>query len=340
MRGGKKVWVTVIKGTRMRHSMVEDAVQMLERGQDVVGWLREKCVTTASLSVALSRVKSEWMEGGAVPPEVALRMGAHTSEPGVRAFLSSPLSEMVRVQREHRSDPRWSEGAEETLQSLHLLPPNVEALKLSHKELISLKRKRETTLIAKQETLLHVHNATNWLQCAIVAARTATPDMSLPRLALPLLLLSGRRATEILNGKSTFEATGRLTTCIFTGQIKKRGGDTPYEIPLLCDYASFRHCLDVLRRKQEGEVLEAAECNRRYAHLLNDETRNHFSFATHTHQLRGVYASMVFHLYSSDVTFNRAAMKFLGHEKLEISLSYNSVVLHDTPPAGSWGLLP
>eukprot|EP00966_Prymnesium_polylepis_P302143 6980583-Prymnesium_polylepis.1 len=201
----------------------------------------------------MSRIKSAWMKGAPVPPEVATMMAAYRNESGVETFLSLPLSEMVRVQREHRSDPVWSEAAEVALQSLALLPPNVAALKLNHQELISLKRKREDTLISKQEELLHVRNAATWIQCAIVAARTSTPDMSIPRLALPLLLLSGRRTSELLNGKSTFEATERPTTCIFKGQIKKRGNDAPYEIPLLCDFATFTHALNVLRLKQCGE---------------------------------------------------------------------------------------
>jgi hypothetical protein len=32
--------------------------------------------------------------------------------------------------------------------------------------------------------------------------------------------------------------------------------------------------------------------------------------------------------------------RILGHEKLDVSLSYNSVVLHGMPPGGSWGALP
>ena len=62
----------------------------------------------------------------------------------------------------------------------------------------------------------------------------------------------------------------------------------------------------------------------------------HFSFATHVHELRAVYAAMAFHLYQcNSTTFNRAAMRILGHERLDVSLSYNAVALHDMPPAGA-----
>ena len=332
------ILVVIVK---MRHSVVRDALQLLGKGEDVVGWLRTKCASTASLSVAMSRIKTAWMKGAPVPPSVAEVMAAYRNESGVEAFLSLPLSEMVRAQREHKSDPVWSEAAEVALQSLALLPPNVAALKLSHQELISLKRKRDDTLISKQEALLHVHHATTWLQCAIVAARTSTPDMSIPRLALPLLLLSGRRTSEILNGKSTFEATEKTTTCLFKGQIKKRGEETTYEIPLLCDFATFTHAFNVLRIKQGGEVFKQPEaCTNRYSHMLKEEISQHFSFAAHVHELRAVYAAMAYHLYQCNTTFNRAAMRILGHEKLDVSLSYNSVVLHGMPPGDSWGALP
>ena len=331
------ILVVIVK--RMRQSVVRDALKLLESGDDVVWWLRDKCASTGSLSVAMSRIKTAWMKGAPVPPSFAEVMAVYRNEPGVETFLSLPLSEMVRVQREHRSDPMWSEEAELTLQSLVLLPQNVAALKLSHQELISLKRKREDTLISKQEALLHVHNATTWLQCAIIAARISTPDMSFPRLALPLLLLSGRRTSEILNGKSSFESTGP-TTCLFKGQIKKRGNDAPYEIPLLCDFATFTHAVNVLRLKQGGEVFEPEACTNRYSHMLKEEISQLFSFATHVHELRAVYAAMAFHLYQCNTTFNRAAMRILGHEKLDVSLSYNAVMLHGMPPLGSLGALP
>ena len=157
----------------------------------------------------------------------------------------------------------------------------------------------------------------------------------------PLLLLSGRRTTEICNGHSTFAPTERRTVCMFTGQVKKRGAVGAYAVPLLCDYATFRDALGVLRAKQGGERLEPVACNNRYQKMLNAATPRLLPFARHAHALRAVYAAFAFHLYACDVTFNRATMRILGHERLDLSLSYNAVVLHDVGlPAGCYGPLP
>ena len=212
---------------------------------------------------------------------------------------------------------------------------NVHALSLTKSELLALTREREAALIKKQETLLHVPH--QWLWYAIALAREATPDMSYARLTLPLLLLSGRRSTEILNGISTFAPTPRPTTCVFTGAVKKRGESTAFEIPLLCDSHTFARALGVLRAKQGGVQLDPKTCTNRYAKSLS---ASDLFPVRNPHQLRAVYAAFVYHLYTADVTFNRAAMRFLGHEKLETSLSYNSVVLHGELPAGAYGPLP
>ena len=323
-------------------SVIRDGVDRLKRGEEVMEWLRSKCSTTASLSCTMSRIRGEYMKAVPVPPCVEEAMSPFRgAEKGVASFLSLSLSEMVKTQREHRSSPEWSEAAEEALASLKLLPPNVEEMKLSHRELVSLKRRREETVLHKQEQLCHVRGAAAWLHHAIALARTSTPDMPFPRLAIPLLLLSGRRTTELMNGRSSFLPLGRATTCFFSGQIKKRGQDGGgYEIPLLCDYSIFVNALAVLRSKQGGEVLDSVECNNRYAQALRAGVGTVFPFAACPHTLRAVYASFCYHLYSSEVTFNRAAMRILGHEKLEVSLSYNSVVLHEAGPAGRWGPLP
>ena len=96
--------------------------------------------------------------------------------------------------------------------------------------------------------------------------------------------------------------------------------------------------------KQRGELLDTAECNHRYERQLNTAVLSMYPFlrTVTTHGLRSLYVAYALHLYSSNVTMNLAAMRMLGHEKLEVSLSYNSVLLHDTAPAwqGCYGALP
>jgi len=310
------------------------AVERLRRGDtgtDVLEMLRTKYKTTASLSSCISRVRKTLMQE-LEPDCSALQPYA---EAGVALFLASSLEDKVRIQREHRSERSWSPEAESVLATLQLLPPNVAALRLSQQELVDLERTRQATLLRKQETILHVYNAQQWLLYAIRLARESRPDMPIERLASPLLLLCGRRTTELLNGRSTFLPVG-ATTALFTGQIKKRGKSAPYVIPLLCDNATLAHALAALRARQNHEQLDAAACHARYSKTL---ARSLFPFVAHAHQLRSVYAAMVYRLYTSDITFNLAAMRFLGHDDVTTSISYNSVRLHDLGE-GSYGPLP
>ena len=211
---------------------------------------------------------------------------------------------------------------------------------MSQPELVKLKQQQEASLVKKQEALIHVTHALAWLQHTIQLARRSTPEMSYGRLAVPLLLLSGRRATEILNGMSTFTPTDRPTTCLFSGQIKKRGAACEYEIPLLCDDATFRFALGVLREKQKHVQLDARACNHNYSRLLSDAIGQLYPFCPNVHALRGIYAAFAFHLYVCNTTFNRAAMRMLGHEKLDVSLAYNAILLHDLGnTAGCYGAL-
>jgi hypothetical protein len=292
----------------------------------VMTMLRESCKTVAALSVCISRIRSAIIPKLLMPTCEALY--PYMLEDGVASFMSASLAEKVTIQRAHRVDHCWSFAAEIALKSLNLLPANVEGLKLTEMELVQLSRVRESALINKQE-VVHVYAAGTWLEHVISLARTSDITFSFARLALPLLILSGRRTTEIMNGKSTFlPSPMSTTTAWFTGQIKRRGAETSYEIPLLCDYDTFAYCLAVLREKQKGEQLDAIACNNRYHKSLNIETRRVCPQAKSVHSFRAMYGTYAFHLYKTSVTFNRCLMLILGHEKLGVSLSYNNWVLH------------
>ena len=127
---------------------------------------------------------------------------------------------------------------------------------------------------------------------------------------------------------------------MFGGQLKKRGTAVPFKIPLLCPYDVFAHGLGALRAKQRGARLTPAACSARYHSALNAEVSKLFPWARHAHVLRAAYAAYVHHLYACDVTFNRLAMRVLGHDDLTVSLSYNSISLNGLDAAGAMGPLP
>ena len=306
----------------------------------MLAWLRSKCPTVAALSTAISRVRKAMIarcEARCEVARAALTPFAH--EEGVDSFLKLPLGDMLRVQRQHCVDPTWSAAAEAALASIELLPSNVAALKLTPRELLELQRTHDSRLLAKQERIMHVHRASLWLAHTIELCRASHAGMSIERLVLPLLLLSGRRTTELLNGRSTFAPTPRPTTSMFSGALKKRGGGTVFEIPLLCDHATFAHGLAALREAQRFEQLSEEACHNKYCHSLAVALPSLYPWAPTVHGLRSAYAAFVFQLYACDCTFNRACMRALGHEKLEVSLAYASCKLHDVAPL-CFGPLP
>jgi hypothetical protein len=81
-------------------------------------------------------------------------------------------------------------------------PP--EDFKLSREEVLTLKRKSEQAVILKNESLIIVRDFAALLHAATCALRSATPQCSYSRLILPLLLVSGRRLTEICSPRSIF----------------------------------------------------------------------------------------------------------------------------------------
>eukprot|EP00966_Prymnesium_polylepis_P208056 4819421-Prymnesium_polylepis.1 len=83
---------------------------------------------------------------------------------------------------------------------------------------------------------------------ALKAADTITT--SFPALAIPLLVLSGRRQTEIM-GNGSFAPGPIPMSATFTGQLKKKSQAAgAYVIPLLCPYDVFAKGIVVLRAKQ------------------------------------------------------------------------------------------
>ena len=123
--------------------------------------------------------------------------------------------------------------------------------------------------------------------------------------------------------------------------MKKRGHAAAFEIPLLCDYATFAHGVAVLRAATRGEQLSEEACHQKHARPLALALPSLFPWATHVHGLRAAYAAYVWETYTCDCTFNRAAMRALGHEKLARGdvVVHAGVRLHDLAPV-CFGSLP
>lgn len=198
----------------------------------------------------------------------------------------------------------------------------------------ALKRKRDDAVIKKNETLIVVEDFGALLRTATAALQSATTDCSFASLILPLLLVSGRRLTEICSPRSTFKPTQHVHYTIFEGALKKRGHARPMVIPLLVPFSVFSVGLLALRQKQGASLanLSNTQIKNRYQGSVQRDLTQRDALpgapsGIHTHDLRSVYLAATFAMFNSPYTLARTGMLVLGHETLREHLSYNNVRL-------------
>ena len=319
---------------------VDTVAQMIlagASGDSALATLRETYHTLATLSSAASRVRTAIftiLNGGDSRcieyNDSELRSLAN---PVVDAFLALPPSLQYDVQRTHASNPTWDEDAEAALTRLRVLPSACDALKLTQRDAVALKRKREEAILAKNETLIVVSDPAALLRGAAASLECATPKDSFGHLILPLLIVSGRRLTEICNGRSTFTPMPNTHRVLFDGQLKKKGRAVPYEIPLLVPFALFERGLRALREKQGVQVCERT--NEQVKNLYQGNVQRFLSKGAlrgapediHIHDLRTTYFAFVWEMFVSPWSFSRTCCRVLGHETMQESLSYQNVRL-------------
>lgn len=154
-----------------------------------------------------------------------------------------------------------------------------------------------------------------------------------PEVVLALMLASGRRETEILNGRSRFEPVrGFVHGCLFQGQLKstKRMNELFFKIPLLVPLADFKRGLTTIRDWQgDVQTLTTKQVSERYQPNLSRETKHAFGGVElpKAHALRSIYMKCVLTLFKWQDMDSRVAKYCLGHATQEQQLSYNYVRL-------------
>lgn len=305
-------------------------------GYEVRTELEKTNVKLSSLSSTMSRIRSIVVEAGhrhAEYEQSCAPLRAYESDPAVAEFLTAPLSKQLSTQRSHHATPSWSEDMEEALSQVKLLPSNMDSFALTRFESLELKKNQEASLILKNESVITVPNAgrvlkriEELLESAVMVERTAA-------LVIALLIVSGRRTSEILNGRSVFEPVpGDERATRFTGQLKKREGGGSYVIPLLVRYETFVRALKEVRRRQGGAEMSNREVTRQYSMPLKRELlRCEKGWSAvklprmKAHDLRSLYMAFVWSLFECEHTFPRTSMHCLGHVSLAESLSYANV---------------
>ena len=320
-----------------KEEMIQASVEKLLNGVEgsvVMNELRAHYKSLYSLDTVSSHVRQAIINGGHRAVEYddsELRLYEH--EAAVKAFLGASLKDQVAIQRSHKwRQPQFSDAASDALARLQILPGALNSFGMTAAEIVELKRRKEQSLLAKNETLIVVPDASKLLKTATAWLEAATPRCSDAKLVLPLLLVSGRREAEICNGKSIFSPSPLGSTyALFQGQLKtKSEAPAAYTIPLLCDYAVFKTGLEAWRAKH-SEVLTNVESKRKYESSLRRDLSKVLSLSAKTHALRSIYIQYVWCCYSAiPYTFARLCMACLGHSSMAESHSYSNVRLENT----------
>lgn len=221
------------------------------------------------------------------------------------------------------------EASAEARAAVRGLPPrltsNVRALTLDRTAMRTCKRLAAQSAVAKNRHRVRVDGqALLDLAGSIVRA---PHSYSLSQLALSLMLLTGRRTCEVLNGRAQFVPAERRAF-VFGGQAKQRGKDASYTIPCLDDTDVVLAALAALRSKQNHSQLDNRATSLRYQSLLARTLvmDDGWKQCRKVHALRGIYVRLALALFTfeGDPTDAYITMCILGHKGLTESLVYTT----------------
>lgn len=241
----------------------------------------------------------------------------------------------VRMVEEHEHLREWFDGTTfvEGVER-HVwrnLPPrhseNVRRFTVSREELKRCKRAAAQRAILKNKYSERVNGRAllSHARAVVDDACACVRTVSTMELALALMLLTGRRECEILNGQSTLSMHTAYSVS-FGGQAKKRGAGVAYVVPVLHDAARVVEAMGRLRDLQEHAVLTNRETSLRYQSHLGRFLSSHspWSDCKRVHSLRGVYTCMATRLFDwMDRSNAFVTMCILGHSGITESLVYS-----------------
>lgn len=229
------------------------------------------------------------------------------------------------------------------------LPPNVLAFRLPRDEMRACKKLHVASAVSKNRKMRRVDGRLVLHACraevdAVVAGQRAPG----PTLVLALMLLTGRRTCELVNGRSSFEERGEYAI-EFVGQAKKRHAAHGYVVPCLHPAKAVVEAMDRLRGwvvpppTRDGVTLNQAS-SQKYQSWLRRTLLAHdaLSCVGKVHGLRGVYARMTYRLFDweGDYTEAYVVMNILGHADLTESLVYTAFHIgdqfHEEPRLGTF----
>ena len=168
-------------------------------------------------------------------------------EVACKLHILALVNEKSRISSTHKpiKNPpdSFSDKAKNALRAIKLLPDNVYSFKLTHDESVELKVERGEKRERDSSVIVEVDYANALLREVKYILENASDETPWTTLCVCLLIASGRRTIEILNGQSMFSPSVGKHFCIFEGQAKKRFDpdlhSIPFEIPLLVEFDVF-----------------------------------------------------------------------------------------------------
>ena len=244
------------------------------------------------------------------------------------------------------------EDVNESFNNIKLLPNNVKYFKVSLDESLNCKDKNIKQREKRNRNMTEIFKGDELLEYCRDIIKNATVRTPLSKLAIALLLVCGRRLSELLNQKSVFTSIKEFPfACVFTGQLKTVFVPT-YNIPLLIEFRHFEKAYKLLQQIQKSQDEKANRIhvydidndgvNQRYNNNLLKALRRDKIFGScikntkllKIHLLRSIYVQMCYKAFDlksngDNPTLNIIAKSILGHQSLDYSLYYNTVELLD-----------
>lgn len=188
---------------------------------------------------------------------------------------------------------------------------------------------KSTSTTKRAIAIKNIDGLTQWLE-------SASQEANFYVHVLACALCSGRRTIEILRTGNFQLIPGKPFAARFSGQVKKRGQNLAYTIPLLLPFDQFIFMIQSIRA-EIGQAFDTDEdrvrvsLHQKYASTLRYQLKrilgDFFSENIRVHDLRGVYAKLTYDRMShdTDLTFPGWVQSVLGHESEIISIHYNRI---------------
>lgn len=335
------------------NSKVDELIQGID-GQVVIESIREHYNTQYSFEKNVSNVRREFLTKNTVRHweySLYIKCAYEIAKDNpklyakVKQFAEMSLSEQYDTLHKTRKYGFASESnaLSECFAKMKLLPENMNTFVLTADDLQKNIALKHETLVTRNSTAIEIVNPKDLLEAQLEILNNTTKYGS--KQILALLLVCGRRETEILNGKSTFEPVPGLPYhAKFNGVLKKKSNpmnniDNTFQIPLLCTFTLFNNALQYLRNTQKEDILSMSnkEISKRYCSQLCTATKKHLPMLTKPHDLRALYVRFVDALFEHTLAYPLLCMKSLGHETMMDTLHYMLVTFHGNIPLKKYG---